>query len=219
MVLNLCRRDGQHLLEDAADRQRDDVRAPQQRKLGADHAEGDEARGEQDGDAERRPLGGGESVEAVEDGWGAFGDEGEHEEGDEHDGREKEEGGEWVGRGGMPQEQDLGQRPAEAGEATGRDHEDEAERVKGGFSCDHHDDTGGHGRDDEDQLPAGGFKAEEEGKEQDEGEGGRFAHGVKSESNEFKGHVTEANVEGGGGAARDEASEVEERGQQRRGWR
>src|SRR6266436_3582291 len=56
---------------------------------------------------------------------------------------------------------------------------------------------------------------EDKGEEKDKGEGGGFAHGKEGKRNEFQGHVPQPNIEGGGRATWDEASEIEEFGHDR----
>ena len=152
--------DGHDFLEDAADGQRDDVGALQERELGRCHAEGENAGEEQEEDRGRRAFGLCEHVQAGDHARGAFGEESDDGEGDEHDGGEEEERRERIARGRVSEEEDLRQGPAEAAEEGARDHEHKADGVEGRFTRHHHDHAGGHGGDDQDQFPGRGLQAE-----------------------------------------------------------
>ena len=202
--------DGDDFLEDAADGEGDDGGAFEEGEFGGDEAEGETAGEEEEQDAWDGAFGLGKYVEAGDDGAGALDEEGEEEERDEHDGREEEDGGVGIGGGGVAEEEDLRQGPAEAGEEGACEDEDEADGAELRFTRDHHNDAGGHGGDDGAEFPRGLLEAEEEREEQDEGEGGGLAHCEEGQGDEAEGGITQADVEGGCGAAGEEARGVKE---------
>jgi len=107
--------DGDDFLEDAADGQRDDRCALQESEFGGNEAKRETAREKQENDCRRSSLFSGEDVETSDDGTGAFDEECEGEERDEHDGCEEEDGGVRVACGGVAEEEDLCEGPAETG--------------------------------------------------------------------------------------------------------
>ncbi|KAI9866219.1 MAG: hypothetical protein M1823_009177, partial [Watsoniomyces obsoletus] len=116
---------------------------------------------------------------AGDDGGRLFGEEGEGEEGDEHDRREEEERNEGVGGSGMPEQEDLGKGPAEAGEEGGAHGESKPKGVECSFAVDHEQDSHGHGEDDGDKFDRGRFEAEEECESKDEYKDGGFTHRIE----------------------------------------
>lgn len=75
---------------------------------------------------------------------------------------------------------------------------------------DHHYHAQCHAENNERELDGWRFEAEEESEYKDEDEDGRFTHGIECQGDCLKGGIAEADIEGGCGAAGDEAGEVEE---------
>ncbi len=143
-----CRTDGDHLLEDAANAQRNDRSALEERKLCCDHAKCQRSRDEQQEQSFRSTFFGNEEVDARDDGIGLLSEHGDDEEREKHDRRQEEECRERVRRRGMAEQQDLSEGPSEARKEGGGHCEREAKGVEGGLAVDHEEDSQGHGEDD-----------------------------------------------------------------------
>lgn len=110
----------------------------------------------------------------------------------------------------MSQKQNLRERPSKAGEETRRDGKQESGKVEIRLAEDHHYHAQCHAENNERELDGWRFEAEEESEYKDEDEDGRFTHGIECQGDCLKGGIAEADIEGGCGAAGDEAGEVEE---------
>ena len=135
----ICCGDGDHFFEDAADAEGYNGRALKECELGCCHQEGQSSGKNQDKYPNEDTLSFTQRFETAAQWAKPFDWDSDNGKTDKHDWREKENAAEWIARCWIPEQQDLSEGPAKAGEESGGDNEDKANDIEGYFAGYHHD--------------------------------------------------------------------------------